>query len=369
MSHEPCLASEELGTESVNESNAMTTPAEESASLSDLPFIDDPPGGFEILNDGSVFLFSSPAMLRIREQVGKIANFDVPVLILGESGSGKEVVARLIHSRSSRAERRFSKVNCAALPETLLESELFGHERGAFTGAMQFNPGKFQFCDSGTILLDEIGEIPPALQAKLLHVLQDKTYSRLGSNATVSVDVRIIAATNVDIFKALESRGLREDFYYRLNTFTISVPPLRSRQEEIPLLLKHSIRRFAAEYGCPVIPLSRRLVETCIDYPWPGNIRELESFVQRLLIQRDEERALQELKVHSKTPTHGFGRPGSTGANSNDLKALGREIKHNAEREVMRRTLLENGYRRKDAAKRLGISYKAMYYKMHQYGL
>jgi two-component system response regulator AtoC len=370
MSHEPCMASEELETTSVNESNVITTPTEESTSPSNLPFIDEPRGGFEILNDGSVFVFSSPAMLRIREQISKIANFDLPVLILGESGSGKEVVARLIHSWSSRAQRRFLKVNCAALPETLLESELFGHERGAFTGATRFNPGKFQFCDSGTILLDEIGEMPPAVQAKLLHVLQDKTYSRLGAHAPISVDVRIIAATNVDILKALESGGLRKDLYYRLNTFVISVPPLRSRQEEIPLLLEHIIRRFATEYGCPVIPVSHRLMETCINYPWPGNIRELQSFVQRLLIQRDENQALQELQVQAMTTTtHGFGQPGSTGAGSSDLKALGRDIKCNAEREVIARTLLETRYRRKDAAKRLGISYKALLYKAHQYGL
>jgi two-component system response regulator AtoC len=305
MSHESGLMSEELGKRSVRELSPITTSEQESTYPSELSFADDLLGRVEILEDGSFFVSSNPAMLQIREQVEKIANFNLPVLILGESGSGKEVIARLIHSRSSRAGRSFLKVNCAALPETLLESELFGYESGAFTGAARSKLGKFEFCNSGTILLDEIGEMPPALQAKLLQVLQDKTFSRLGAHATIRVDVRIIAATNVNIFEALASGGLREDLYYRLNTFVISLPPLRSRQDEIPLLLEHFIRRFAADYGCPAMPVSRKLVETCIQYPWPGNIRELQSFVQRLLIQRDERQALQELQARALILTHG----------------------------------------------------------------
>jgi two-component system, NtrC family, response regulator AtoC len=370
MSHESGLISEEVKATSVRQLSAPTICAEESAYPSDFSFADDPLRQVEILNDGSFFVSSSPAMLRIRELVEKIANFDFPVLILGESGTGKEVVARLIHSRSSRARRSFLKVNCAALPETLLESELFGYECGAFTGAARSKMGKFEFCNSGTILLDEIGEMPPTIQAKLLHVLQDQAFSRLGGHTTIRVDVRIIAATNVNIFEALKSGELREDLYYRLNTFVISVPPLRSRQGEIPLLLEHFIRRFAADYGCPAIPVSGNLVEACINYPWPGNIRELQSFVHRLLIQRDERQALQELQVHApRMTTPGTGPQGIARVSSSDLKALGREIKANTERKAIARMLLETRNNRKVAAQRLEISYKALLYKINQYGL
>jgi transcriptional regulator with PAS, ATPase and Fis domain len=245
-------------------------------------------GNAEVLNGGSIFVSSSPAMLAIRQQIEKIAEYDIPVLILGESGTGKEVVARFLHGRSAKARHPFLKVNCAALPGPLLESELFGYERGAFTGAVRSNPGKFEICSSGTILLDEIGEMSPALQAKLLHVLQDNTVCRLGGSTPIKVEARVIAATNVDICEALESGALRQDLYYRLNTFVLRIPPLRSRPEEIPVLLKHFVRRFAGLFGCPAVPLSGRLVAACLEYSWPGNVRELQSFTQRLLIQGDE---------------------------------------------------------------------------------
>jgi two-component system response regulator AtoC len=313
---------------------------------------------------------SSPAMLQIREQVEKIAKFNLPVLILGESGSGKEIVARLLHNQSSRARHSFLKVNCAALPETLLESELFGYESGAFTGATRSRIGKFESCNSGTILLDEIGEMPPTLQAKLLQVLQDKTFSRLGAHTSITVDVRIIAATNVNVFEALESGELREDLYYRLNTFVISVPPLRRRQDEIPFLLEHFIRRFAVDYGCPEITISQKAVETCIHYPWPGNVRELQSFALRLLIQRDEKQTLQELQTHALMLTaHDAGHQGIAKPVSTDLKALGRRIKSNAEREAIARVLVETRYNRRIAAQRLKISYRALHNKIRQYGL
>jgi two-component system, NtrC family, response regulator AtoC len=324
----------------------------------------------ELLNDGSFFVSSNPAMLSIREQIEKIADYDVPVLILGESGTGKEVVARLLHSRSSRARHRFLKVNCAALPASLLESELFGYERGAFTGAIRCNPGKFEFCDSGTILLDEIGEIPPALQAKLLHVLQDKTFSRLGGHASIQLDVRVIAATNVDIDEALESGRLRKDLYYRLNTFIIRIPPLRSRPDEIPLLFDHFIRRFAANYECQVAPLSRRLIAACMDYPWPGNIRELQNFAQRLLIQGDQEQALQELLASGQAMAADNSALNSVReAPSLDLKVLGRQVKSRAEKPTIIRILQETRYNRKAAARRLKISYKGLLLKLREYGL
>jgi two-component system response regulator AtoC len=196
-------------------------------------------GEVEELCDDVFFVAASPVMKKIRSQAALVANVDIPVLLLGESGTGKEVLARLIHKLSPRAHRTFLKVNCAAVPADLLESELFGYEAGAFTGANHAKPGKFELCNKGTILLDEIGEMPPLLQAKLLHVLQDQTFSRLGSRTLVKVDVRILAATNINIPEALASKRLREDLYYRLNAFTMTLPPLRERKEEIPILLKH----------------------------------------------------------------------------------------------------------------------------------
>jgi two-component system response regulator AtoC len=370
MSHESSLINEVSGVSSGHEIGPITTSMDETNSLSQLSLANEFEGHTEILEDGSVFVSSSPAMLRIRKQIEMIANFNLPVLILGESGSGKEIVARLIHSRSARAGHSFLKVNCAALPETLMESELFGYESGAFTGATRSRMGKFEFCNSGTILLDEIGEMPPSLQAKLLHVLQDNVISRLGSNTSLRVDVRIIAATNVNVSEALDSGALREDLYYRLNTFVIAVPPLRMRQDEIPFLIEHFIGHFAADYGCQAISISRKAMETCINYCWPGNIRELQSFVLRLLIQREEEQAIKELQTHAlKLNAHETGRKEIANVGSSDLKVLGREIKNNAERDVIARMLLETRYNRRMAAQRLKISYRSLQYKLKRYGL
>lgn len=332
--------------------------------------IKKPQGNIEILSDGSFFVSSNPAMISIRQQIEKISDYDIPVLILGESGTGKEVVARLIHSRSSRAKRRFLKVNCAALPASLLESELFGYERGAFTGAVRSNPGKFELCDSGTILLDEIGEISPELQAKLLHVLQDKVYCRIGGHESLNADVRVIAATNVDISEALESGRLRRDLYYRLNAFTLRLPPLRSRPDEIPILLDHFIKRFAADYEREVTPRSRRLTAACMEYPWPGNIRELQNFVQRLLIQEDEEQAIKDLQgyEHSMTEGHAAVQPRKE-ATPIDLKELGRQLKSKTEKPTIEKALQETRYNRKAAARQLKISYKGLLLKLREYGL
>lgn len=327
-------------------------------------------GKTEMLNDGSLFVASSRAMLSIRQQIEKIADYDVPVLILGESGTGKEVVARFLHGRSAKARQPFLKVNCAALPGPLLESELFGYERGAFTGAVRSNPGKFEICKSGTILLDEIGEISPALQAKLLHVLQDKSVCRLGGNTPIRVDARVIAATNVDIREALESGALRQDLYYRLNTFVLRIPPLRSRPEEIPLLLEHFIGRFAQLYGCPPVPPSRKLVAACLEYSWPGNIRELQSFTQRFLIQGDEELSIGELQRSAKVTTSSAGA-GSLPEESSltNLKKIGRRVKCNAEKPAIERVLQETRFNRKAAARQLKISYKGLLRKLREYEL
>jgi len=326
----------------------------------------------EEVADDMFFIAASPAMRKIRSQAALVANVDIPVLLLGESGTGKEVLARLIHKLSPRAHRTFLKVNCAAVPADLLESELFGYEPGAFTGATHAKPGKFELCNKGTILLDEIGEMPPALQAKLLHVLQDQHFSRLGSRSVIKVDVRILAATNIDIPQALATKRLREDLYYRLNAFTLQLPPLRERKEEIPILLKHFMTRMAERYARPQLPLSPQLLEACQAHNWPGNLRELNNFLKRYLILGDEHLAAAELQPRND----GTGGPGArtdSGTKGGDagggLKSLARSAKDEAEGEAIRQALEQTNWNRKQAAAILQISYKALLYKIRQYGI
>ena len=328
-------------------------------------------GEVEELCDDVFFVAASPAMKKIRSQAALVANVDIPVLLLGESGTGKEVLARLLHKLSPRAHRTFLKVNCAAVPADLLESELFGYEAGAFTGATHAKPGKFELCNKGTILLDEIGEMPPLLQAKLLHVLQDQQFSRLGSRSVIKVDVRILAATNINIPEALATKRLREDLYYRLNAFMLSLPPLRERKEEIPILLKHFMSRMSELYARPPLPLSQNLLEACQKHPWPGNLRELSNFVKRYLVLGDETLAVAELEPR---PDGGGGlTPDSSRMTGNEsiggLKSLARSAKDEAEAEAIARALNETNWNRKQAAALLKISYKALLYKIRQYGI
>ena len=325
----------------------------------------------EELGDGLCFIAASPAMRKIRAQVEQVASVNVPVLLLGESGTGKEVVARLIHKRSARASRIFLKVNCAALPADLLESELFGYEAGAFTGANRPKPGKFEICDKGTILLDEIGELPSGLQAKLLHVIQDQEFSRLGSrSAMVKVDVRILAATNVDIAAAIAHKKLREDLYYRLNAFTLNLPPLRERREEIPLLLRQFMASYAGRYARTPLPLSPGLVDACVRYSWPGNLRELENFVKRYLILGDESLVRSELEAQEEEKEVAAGTARTmSGSPPAGLKSLVRSVKDEAEMAAISRALAETNWNRKRAAQLLNISYKALLYKIRQYGI
>ncbi len=329
-------------------------------------------GEVEELCDDVFFVAASPAMRKIRSQAALVANVDIPVLMLGESGTGKEVLARLVHKLSPRAHRTFLKVNCAAVPADLLESELFGYEAGAFTGATHPKPGKFELCNKGTILLDEIGEMPPILQAKLLHVLQDQQFSRLGSRTVIKVDVRILAATNINIPEALASKRLREDLYYRLNAFTLSLPPLRERKEEIPILLKHFMSRMAEQYARPPLPLSPTLMAACLDYSWPGNLRELSNFIKRYLILGDEKLAIAEL--NPKSDGNGGQRADSTAKAAGEaagvgLKSLSRSAKDEAEAAAITRALEQTNWNRKQAAALLKISYKALLYKIRQYGI
>jgi two-component system response regulator AtoC len=326
------------------------------------------PKGTELvddLDDDLFFLAASPAMKQIRSQVALIAKVNVPVLLLGESGVGKEILARLIHKMSIRAHRSMVKVNCAALPADLLESELFGYEAGAFTGASKSKPGKFELAHKGTILLDEIGEMSAALQAKLLHVLQDGTFSRLGGRANVSVDARVLAATNIDVKKAMADRTLREDLYYRLNAFTITVPPLRERREEIPVLLRYYMNKMARQFGKNTLPVSDKLIQECLRYPWPGNLRELGNFVKRYLVLEDETMMMDELQNKGNDASE----EGSTPAGRGGLKALVRSLKDDAEAREIQRALDDANWNRKAAAAELNISYKALLYKIKQHGL
>jgi len=328
-------------------------------------------GDVEELCDDVFFVAASPAMKKIRSQAALVANVDIPVLMLGESGTGKEVLARLVHQLSPRAHRTFLKVNCAAVPADLLESELFGYEAGAFTGATHSKPGKFELCNKGTILLDEIGEMPPILQAKLLHVLQDQQFSRLGSRSVIKVDVRILAATNINIPEALATKRLREDLYYRLNAFTLSLPPLRERKEEIPILLKHFMARMSERYARSPLPLTPTLLGACLEYPWPGNLRELSNFVKRYLILADEKLAIAELHPRSDI-SGGMNPDGSHGAGettAGGLKSLARSAKDEAEAAAITQALEQTNWNRKQAAVLLKISYKALLYKIRQYGI
>lgn len=324
-------------------------------------------GNGEAIEVGTgVFFFSAtPQMRALRSQAMQVARFDFPVLLLGESGTGKEVMAQLIHKYSDRAHRSFLKVNCAAVPSELLESELFGYEPGAFTGANRSKPGKFELCNKGTILLDEIGEMSPALQAKLLQVLQDGQFSRLGGRHSVQVDVRVLAATNINITQAIAQKTFREDLYYRLNSFVLRMPSLRERREEIPMMLRHFMMRLAERYACPLLSISPRLMKACENYPWPGNIRELENFVKRYLVLGDEDAAIAELEQGT---VDGDSSP-VTGADSQqpDLKQMVRTLKNGAEMEAIAQALEQTAWNRKRAAGMLNISYKALLYKIRQY--
>ncbi|MGH9486008.1 MAG: sigma-54-dependent transcriptional regulator [Terriglobales bacterium] len=318
------------------------------------------------------------AMQRAYQQVLQVAGLNVPVLLLGESGTGKEVLAHLLHHRSPQSAKPFIKVNCAALPGDLLESELFGYEAGAFTGAVRAKPGKFELARGGTIFLDEIGEMPAPLQAKLLHVLQDGSFTRLGATRASTTDARIVSATNLNLQGAMAAQTFRSDLYYRLSGFTIELPPLRQRREEIPVLLRHFMTRFAGTFVRPSLPFSDELLEACYAYDWPGNLREMENFVKRYLILADEGMILEEMQrkvaAMPQAPPPGSGlahaaAASATPAETRDLKSLVRGLKVEAEAEVIAEVLAEAHGVRKEAARMLNISYKSLLQKMRRYGL
>jgi DNA-binding NtrC family response regulator len=322
----------------------------------------------EALIDGSFFVASSPAMRKLRTLANEVARTDIPILCLGESGTGKEVIARLVHVLSHRRRYPFLKVNCAALPNELLESELFGYEQGAFTGAVRSKPGKFELCARGTILLDELGEMPPQLQAKLLHVLQDGEFTRLGGRVKVKADVRVIAATNIDIDAALKTKQLREDLYYRLSAVVFEVPPLRDRRNEVPILLHHFAKKYGGQSGLPTRPVSTTVMDFAMSYDWPGNVRELENFVKRFLALGEQALTNGNGEHRAKGPVDHHGAHTESDLPPS-LKVHVTSVKHDAEVLAILKALDRTNWNRKQAAKLLDISYKALLNKIRIYGL
>ena len=324
----------------------------------------------EELGDGRYFLAASPSMLEIHRQARLLADIDVTVLILGESGTGKEVIANLIHRYSRRGRQKLLNVNCAALPAELLESELFGHRQGAFTGAVKDRAGRFELAHRGTLLLDEIGEISAPMQAKLLHVLQDGEFTRLGGQESTRVDVRILAATNVEMEAALKEKSFREDLYYRLSAFTIHVPPLRERREEIPYLIEETIRRApmeirnGVEYRFPA-----RLMDVALAYDWRGNLRELRNFVTRAIIMRDEDAAVRELESKIAARNLPLRAESALTPLCSSMRTVVRDLKDRAEMRMIQEALEAAGWNRRHAAQELNISYRALLYKIQQHRL
>jgi transcriptional regulator with GAF, ATPase, and Fis domain len=345
-------------------------------------------------------------MAEVQDLIERVADTDVTVLIRGESGTGKELVARALCSTSLRQDKPFVKVNCAALPTELLESELFGFERGAFTGAIQHKPGKFEFANHGTMFLDEIGDMSFPLQAKLLQVLQDGEFSRLGGKHDVHVDVRVVAATNKDLEQAVADGQFREDLFFRLNVVCINMPPLRERREEVPVLCDHFLKKYSVQYNKPYVEMSGETKRLFMDYDWPGNIRELENLIKRAVILGAEAPIRKELMHGIAMAAHrvqasaarqqappparvlaavgaGAGAGGmhpvpltpteiacaAADAGNYSLKDISRTAAREAERELIFKMLQQTRWNRKETAELLGISYKALLYKIKENGL
>ena len=358
----------------------------------------------------------SEQMAEVRDLIERVADTDVTCLIRGESGTGKELVARALYASSLRRDKPFVKVNCAALPTELLESELFGFERGAFTGAAQHKPGKFEFANHGTMFLDEIGDISFPLQAKLLQVLQDGEFARLGGKHDVKVDVRVIAATNRDLERMVAGSQFREDLFFRLNVVSISLPPLRDRREEVPVLAEYFLKKYSVQYNKPFTTLSADTMRLFMEYDWPGNVRELENLIKRAVVLGTEAPINKEIQhsiaaaahraqvaLNNQTAAllqsrpangHPVSRVNGTGAavtgaarpaaasmtpaqmaaaaaaeGNYSLKEISREAARQAERELIFKMLQQTRWNRKETAEILGISYKALLYKIKENGL
>jgi two-component system response regulator AtoC len=309
----------------------------------------------------------SPAMLQVFKTIGRVAAAQEPVLIVGESGTGKELVANAIHKNSPRAEHPFVKVNSAALSPTLLESELFGHEKGAFTGAVSRRKGRFEQADDGTLFLDEIGELDVELQAKLLRVLQTGQFERVGGEETLRADVRVVAATNRDLPARIAEGRFREDLFYRLNVVTIELPPLRQRREDVPLLAEYVLRRLAAKYNWPHLALAPDALAYLVEQPWPGNVRQLQNVLARAaILARGRVIGTDDLRA---APSPAGPVPSTAPEPTPSGSLLLRDILAETERRVIRQALEQEKWNRTRAARVLGISRRQLFDKIHQYGL
>jgi len=320
-------------------------------------------------------VWQNPAMRKIQRVIEQVADTDVTVLLQGESGVGKEVVARMIHKHSTRKEAPFIKVNCAALPHNLLESELFGYEKGAFTGAVGRRQGKFEAADKGTIFLDEIGEMSQGLQAKLLHVLQDCSFLRVGGNVELHVDVRIICATNRRLEEMVREGRFREDLFFRLNVVNMVIPPLRERSEEILPLIDLFAARSSKAYGRPLPKFSEGLLSALKRYAFPGNIRELENMVKRIVVLGNESTIMMEILQRGDSLATNNGYMGEIlkeveeTAGTVPLREVGNRAAREAERQVLERVLFHTSWNRKKAASILNVSYKTLLQKIRETGL
>ena len=303
----------------------------------------------------------SPAMREIFATIQRVAPTRATVLLAGESGVGKDLIARAIHHNSPRTDRPFVKINCTALPENLMESELFGYEKGAFTGANTSKPGKFEQADTGTVFLDEIGDVPPATQVKLLRILQDREFERLGSNKTRHIDVRVLAATNVDLRAALEQGRFREDLYYRLNVLPIDIPSLRERKEDIPFLVEHFIKKLAKDLGSPVQSISEGALQRLKEYHWPGNVRELENVIERsLVLSSNPVLQAEDIKLDLA--------PRSRSQNADNFLPEGVSLEEH-EQQLIREALKRANGNKSQAARLLGLTRNALRYRLSQMGL
>ncbi len=323
------------------------------------------------VHGGHFIIGHSKPMQDIYSMISKIANSRATALLLGESGTGKELVARAIHESGNRSHHSFIKINCAALPETLLESELFGHERGAFTGAHAARPGRFELADGGTIFLDEIGEMPLSLQAKMLRVLQEKQFERIGGTKTFSVDVRIIAATNISLEKEVSRGNFRADLYYRLNVVPIVLPPLRERKEDIPLLFNHFLTK-SNETNGKSIKITPELLDFLLEYPWPGNVREMQNLVERMVILAESDHlSLTDLPASFTMPPFSPDKNTSPREiiSSNPPARISSKSLEQIERSEVEASLKRNGWIQVRAARELGLTQRQIGYRIKKYGL
>ena len=328
------------------------------------------------LVDGAAILEESSSMQAIRAVIESVADTDATILLRGETGSGKDFIARAIHARSARCHGPFVKVNCAALPSGLLESELFGHERGAFTGAHRRRLGQFEYANHGTIYLDEVAEIPTAFQAKLLHILQDLRFARVGGHGLIEIDTRVIAATNRNLEVALARGEFREDLYYRLNVVDLHIPPLRERRDEIPRLAALFLARFNGEYGRQK-QLSAETLARLNKHVWPGNIRELENVIRRMVLLTDGEQAFETQfrrgsNGHTALPgaaAPGPAAPGPAAVVTESLRDTARRAAREAEGKALVEVLESVRWNRAEASRILKVSYKTLLHKIAECGL